>query len=87
MSQEVTVEDLKKQFGVILKAYKIRAVLLQVHEEKSRIVRAQLFEEAAALRNKEKILNEKLDAITNEMVEIYNIYFPEESKDIESFLP
>lgn len=83
----ITTDDLRKQFSVILKAYKIRAVLFQIQEEKYRVIRAQSFEEAAALRDKEKALQGKLDEVTKEMADIYDIYFPEESKNIESFLP
>lgn len=78
------LETIYRHFSVILKAAKIRAVLDNVKNRKNDIVRSQNFEEAAKLRDKEKLLWEKLEEVNGEMLKIYAEHFPEESALLDS---
>jgi hypothetical protein len=80
------IQELRRQFGVILKAAKMRAVLETIKEKKNQIVRNQDFEAAALLRDKEKVVLDKLEEINKEMLAIYAEHFPEESINIEAEL-
>lgn len=83
---EKEIEKLQRQFRIILRAAKMRSGIEKLREKKNMAVRNQDFASAAALRDKEIVVQKRLDEANVEMSKIYDEYFPEDSVEIEELL-